>query len=98
MGIWLSGGLGRAGLTIGLDLRGLFQQKQFYGSVIGLLTSVLYCFSNGKWAYVAAHKNLSSLTSGKVSEVHVGLVVETMIMCNMKNHSSRILLILNWSL
>lgn len=46
-------------------------------SVIGLLTSVLLSFSYGKyeeclWAYVAVHKNLSSLTLGKVSEAHVG--------------------------
>lgn len=34
---------------------------------------------------MAVHKNLSSLTAGKVSEVHVNLEVETMVMCNMKN-------------
>lgn len=84
----MSGGLSRAGLTIGLDdLRGFLQ---FYGSMIGLFTSVLHSFSYRKheeflWAHVAVHKNLSSLTLGKVSEVLVGLVVETMIMCNMKN-------------
>lgn len=58
--------------------------------MIGLLTSVLLSFSYGKheeflWAYAAVHKNLSSLTLGEISEVHVSLVVETMITCNTKN-------------
>lgn len=53
--------------------------------MIGLSTSLLHSFSYGKheeflWAYVAVHKNLSSLT-----EVHVNLEVETMVTCNMKN-------------
>lgn len=34
---------------------------------------------------MVVNKNLSSLTSGKVCEVHVSLVVETMVMCNVKN-------------
>lgn len=35
MGTWVSGGLGSAGLAVGLDgLRGLFQPKRFHDSVI----------------------------------------------------------------
>lgn len=35
MGTWFSGGLGCAGLAVGLDgLRGLFQPKRFHDSVI----------------------------------------------------------------
>lgn len=34
LGIWFSGGLGGAGLMVGLDdLRGIFQHKLFYDSI-----------------------------------------------------------------
>lgn len=81
----MSGGLSRAGSTLGLD--DLTGHLQFCGSMIGLFISVLFLRKRKEflWDYAAVHKNLSSLTLEKVSEVHVGLVVETMIMCNM-NH------------
>jgi len=34
LGTWFSGGLGSVRLTVGLDLKGLFQPKLFYDSLI----------------------------------------------------------------
>ena len=43
LGTWFSGGLGSAGLTVGLDdLKGLFQPKRFYDSNTGYCTSLVH--------------------------------------------------------
>lgn len=66
---WSSGGFRSAGLTVGLDvLRGLFQGKRFYSSMILDLHRCEYWQSKGHKHKITYIRNFWRCTMGRIAD------------------------------